>query len=181
MSLIVREAVPADAAAISEIAAQHMTNAQSLPREGNNGFLMISVSEEEYARQISTFTHAYIAEKDAHVAGYFLASTVEGIKIFYGGKKAPGTMADVIANCAPDDVYIFQIAANKNNQRQGVLKNICNYFEARVEKKARMLAHIVHVPVKNTASIGFFEAQGYGLDSELTYDGWTLGLYEKHR
>lgn len=179
MSFSVRKATPADARTISEIAAEHMTTPQSLPRNGDSGFLMISVSEEDYARQIKVFTHSYVAEKDGRIAGYFLGSTVENIQKFYDGKKAPGTMADIMAACAPDDVYIFQVAAGKKNQRQGVLRNIFNYFEKHVEKNARLLAHIVHVPVKNTASIQLFKSEGYALISELTYDGWTLGLYEK--
>jgi hypothetical protein len=179
VSFSIRKVAPADARAISEIASEHMTSPQSLPRNGDNGFLMVPVSEEDYVRQIEVFTHGYVAEKDGRIAGYFLGSTVENIQKFYEGKMAPGTIADVMATCAPDDVYIFQVAAGKKNQRQGVLRNIFDYFNEHVEKNARLLAHIVHVPVKNTASIQLFKGQGYALISELTYDGWTLGLYEK--
>ena len=178
MSLFIREAIPADAPAIKSIASEHVTTLQSLPKTGDNGFLTISLLKDEYARQIEFFTHTYVAEKDGRVAGYLLGSTVAGIARFYQGRKMPATMADIIEICEPDDIYVFQVAAGKKNQRQGILKSICNYLDTKV-KGVRLLAHIVHEPVKNSASVAFFETQGYILNCELSYDGWTLGLYER--
>jgi len=181
LNVQVRKAKPEDAKAISELAKAVKLNLGN-PRK-DRGFLVYILDEEEYRERILGAKYFYVAEREGKILGFLVCYDDVSLKKlidegefadekkfmkFLSKQKIPFILGD-------------QIAVDPDNTSKGVGKSLVDkLFEEMLEESITdFYGAILHKPIKNTASINFWEMLGCKLLLEVTnVDGLTWGIYK---
>jgi uncharacterized damage-inducible protein DinB/GNAT superfamily N-acetyltransferase len=168
----IRKATPADAIAISAIAESlRYKVGAAIP---SNGFLVFVGTPAEYASRLEGNDSSFVAELDGEVVAFLLTASGPG-------NTATHTDADeVIARTfAGGALLVDQIGVSARAKGQGSAARLFEAALAQV-KPVRMTASIMHGPLRNERSIGFFSGKnGFRCIGEYHEGhGFLWGIYE---
>ncbi len=176
----IRKAVFEDVASMQKIASGNQVAVENLSQYANQGFTIWPRSAEAYKASIERSPHVLVAEWNNEVIGHLLAYTIPVVKSL---NKEMGCEDDVILSLSEmygdDTVFVDQITISRSHQREGIGQLLDDYLCKSTPHNGKWVTDIVHNPVKNIASVKFFEKLGFTEKCEIVQDEWTLGVYER--
>jgi GNAT superfamily N-acetyltransferase len=173
---VVRPALPRDAAAIHHIAETVRFRPASARSE--DGYLVHVRSVEEYATLLAQSGHCFVYESDADVHGFLIA--LRGDWLARSGSCTDDASTAMMLREGSagllliDQIGLLPLAAGKGVAQQLLAAALASgTFH-------RATAAIMHQPVRNARSIGFFHGrQGFALLGESAEPPYVWGIYEK--
>jgi uncharacterized damage-inducible protein DinB/GNAT superfamily N-acetyltransferase len=168
----IRKATPADAAAISAIAESLRYKAGvAIP---SKGFLVFVGTPAEYASRLEGNDTSFVAELDGEVLAFLLTASNPG-------NTATHTDADevILRTFDGNALLVDQIGVSARAKGQGSAALLLDAVKTQV-KPHRMTASIMHGPLRNERSIGFFSGKnGFHCIGEYHEGhGFLWGIYE---
>ena len=158
------------AAAVAESVRFHAASARS-----TDGYLVHIATPEEYARRFAASAYSVVAVDDGAVVGFLRA---------VGGHEAElaPEYAELTAPQSLDGyLLIDQIGLLPAYKGQGLAQQMLDAVIAR-SHAGRLGAVIMHSPVRNARSLGFFTGRnGFSLVRELSEPPYVWGYYEKQQ
>ncbi len=138
-----------------------------------DGYLVYVADPEEYARRFAASAASVVAVEDGRVVGFLRAVAGEESEL------TPESAALATHLPLPGYVLVDQIGLLPEYKGQGLAQSMLNAVIAKT-KPERLGAVIMHAPLRNTRSIGFFTLRnGFSLVRELSDNYFTWGYYEK--
>ena len=140
-----------------------------------DGYLVYVASAEEYARRLAESAYSVVAVDDGRVVGFLRAV----------GSEEPGWSAEYaeVAGHLPLAGYVLidQIGVLPEYKGQGVAQAMFDAVVARSGVR-RLGAMIMHGPVRNARSLGFFTGRnGFSLVGEVVEAPYVWGYYERRQ
>ncbi len=156
------------AAAVGEVVRFQAKSAQPA-----DGYLVFVGTSEEYARRFGASAYSVVAVDDGRVVGFLRA---------VGGEEEDLTPESAnLANHLPLPGYVLidQIGLLPEYKGHGLAQAMLDAVVTQ-SGATRMGAVIMHGPVRNARSLGFFTGRnGFSLVRELTDPPFVWGYYEK--
>ncbi len=170
--MIIRQAKTSDAAAIAAIA----ESVRFDPRraEPNAGYLVYVGSPEEYAERLEHSETSYVVEKDGKTIAFLLTTAAPGLTATHADTDA------VLARLFGEGTMLVdQIGVLPSARGLGAAPEMFAQF-LREAKPRRLTASIMHGPMRNARSLGFFTGRfGFRCIGEYAEgDGMFWGIYE---
>jgi ribosomal protein S18 acetylase RimI-like enzyme len=156
------------AAAVAESVRFHLDSARS-----TEGYLLHVVSAEEYARRFAASAYSVVAVDEGEVVGFLRAVGGEEAELSpqYAELTAPLPLTGYL--------LIDQIGLLPAYKGKGLAQQMLDAVIAR-SGASRLGAVIMHGPVRNARSLGFFTGRnGFSLVRELSEPPFEWGYYEK--
>jgi ribosomal protein S18 acetylase RimI-like enzyme len=158
------------AAAVAEAVRFDPASARS-----SEGYLVHIATGEEYSRRFAASAYSVVAVEDGAVVGFLRA---------VGGEEAELTeeSAELAAHLPlPGFLLVDQIGLRPGYKGQGLAQRMLDAVVAR-SGATRIGAMIMHGPVRNARSLGFFTGRnGFSLVREIPDPPFVWGYYEKQR
>jgi ribosomal protein S18 acetylase RimI-like enzyme len=172
MSISIRPATPEDAPAIAAIA--ESVRYQPSTADPSSGYLVYVGTPAEYAKRLSLSQTNYVAEHNGAVAAYLTTSFLPGQTATHAGH--PEVAARLFGESA---LLVDQIGVRPESRGLGAAPLLYERAVADL-KPTRMTASIMHHPLKNQRSVGFFAGRmGWKCIGEYAEgDGFLWGIYE---
>ncbi len=175
----IERAVPGDERAILAIASSVRITPDLCSSAGRTGFLVNVISERDYLSRILASPHFLAARDETGVAAFLMAydgRTLERLK-----QEIPQedqVIEKVLSRGVEDLLFIDQIAVRPDRQGAGLAQRL--YEELSVSCPApRHAGSILHEPVRNVRSLGFFVGRhGWRLVEEVRQGVFLWGIYE---
>jgi ribosomal protein S18 acetylase RimI-like enzyme len=182
----IRPATLNDAAAISALGNSVKRNSQKSDQHWKSeGFLTYPKSEEKWRNLLShPGGFGYIAEdENQKLLGYLVIYDHQLTAEEHGGPKPAlsGFYEALVKHCDENTLYLEQIARHPNHRGKGIAHQLYEQL-CKDYPKHNQLAGVVHAPIKNHASIRFFQEKlGFELIGEFQDESDELGagLYFK--
>ncbi len=168
----IRRAVAEDASGIAEVARSVRYRAgEADPRQG---YLVFVGTPGEYAARLVDNNTSYVADEDGRILGFLLMSESAGDTATH--TEADGVEVMVFGEGA---LLVDQIGVCPNARERGVAAQLFARMLAE-QKPTRLTASIMHGPLCNRRSTGFFAGkQGFRCIGEYHEGhGFLWGLYE---
>ena len=173
--IVVRRAVPRDAAAIRRIAG----SLRYRPPGSDKGFLVHVRSEPEYRGILDISAHSLVAEDGGNVAGYLLVHTMPELERLSAGVLGPDNVVRYVLGLGEQGaVYADQIGVSLDARSRGTGQALAEAM-AREHPGAHFLAAIMHRPSRNEISMRLATRNGWTLRTEIADAGFVWGIYEK--
>jgi predicted GNAT superfamily acetyltransferase/uncharacterized damage-inducible protein DinB len=169
----IRKATPADAHAIAAIA--ESVRYQPHSADPTRGYLVFVGTPDEYAARLEGNNTSYVAEREGQVVAFLLTS-------FSSEDTATHTEgAEVMERIfGHGSLLVDQIGVGSAARGLGAAQQLHQQMLSDVAPE-RMTACIMHWPLRNQRSIGFFEGKsGYRCIGEYHEgNGFLWGIYER--
>ncbi len=140
-----------------------------------DGYLVYIATAEEYSRRFASSAYSVVAVEDGVVVGFLRA---------VGGEEGEFTPESAeLASHLPLEGYVLvdQIGLRPDYKGKGLAQAMLDAVVAR-SRAQRLGAVIMHGPVRNARSLGFFTGRnGFSLVRELSDPPFVWGYYEKHQ
>lgn len=170
--MLIRKATPADAAAISAIAESLRYKAgEAVP---SKGFLVFVGTPEQYAARLTANDTSFVAELNGKVVAFLLTAASPGDTATHAEDE------EVIRRTFEGSALLVdQIGVSAEAKGQGSAAQLLDAVLTHV-KPSRMTASIMHWPLRNDRSIGFFSGKnGFRCIGEYHEgNGFLWGIYE---
>ena len=168
----IRKATALDAPGIAEVAESvRFRPGQADPRQG---YLVYVGAPEEYAARLEQNEISFVAEENGRIQGFLLMSEAAGDTATQAGTDAVEALL-----FGAGAMLVDQIGVRPKTSGRGVASLM---FAAMMEhlKPSRLTASIMHGPMRNSRSVGFFEGkQNFGCVGEYHEGhGFLWGVYE---
>lgn len=179
-SLHIRQAIRSDAPAMADISKSNYFKAEELMEHADQGFTIWPRTQEFYEKAIDNSEYVAVAEEDNEIIGHVLCYPLTALKALNELTLQQSSSTQFfLATYPPETVFVDQISIKRSHLRKGVGKRLDQYLRENTPNEGKWVTDIVHMPVRNKASIAFFEAIGFKGVNEVKQDQWTLGLYER--
>jgi ribosomal protein S18 acetylase RimI-like enzyme len=177
-SVTIRRAQAGDAEVVHALA--EAAEASELSGDaGTAGFLIHAQPAAEYAARIAVASHFYLAEADGEVAGFLLAANAASLRVMRRGMAGEDAVVDYVLDCGGEGlVYLDQIAVRPHSQRRGIGRELFRQL-VRDSAGGTLMGAILHAPIRNAASIGFFAGEGFRCRAEVREADLLWGIYER--
>lgn len=166
--MLIRRARVEDGASIASIA--ETVRYRAGQADPSKGYLVFVGTAEDYSRRLEGNETSYVAEIDGNVVGFLLTTA-----------SSPDTATHVASDLifSGNALLIDQIGVLPDIRAAAAMYAL---MVAEVEPK-RMTACIMHGPMFNQRSVGFFKGKcGFECIGEFDEgDGFLWGIYEKTR
>ena len=173
----IRKATVQDAKAISQVAESvRFLAGQADP---NQGYLVFVGTPEEYAARLTGNDTSYVAEDNGRLDGFLLTSAVVDEAGIHDTATHVPTDAVEKLLFANGTLLVDQIGVRLDARGRGVAAQLYERMMTD-QKPARVTASIMHGPLKNNRSLGFFVGkQGFKCIGEYHEGfGFLWGVYE---
>ncbi|MCB1720616.1 MAG: GNAT family N-acetyltransferase [Alphaproteobacteria bacterium] len=175
----VRFATPEDAEQMSAVANSNFVPLEKLSERAHQGFTIWPRDQNDYANCIGSSSHVAVAEDaDGKIVGHILAYDMGVFKqiAHQSGSKNP---IHQYKEYPDTSIFLDQITIKPDHHGMGIGSMLDAFLRAHAPQSDLWITDIVHKPVKNEASVAFFENLGFELQDEVEHDGWILGIYER--
>lgn len=138
------------------------------------GYLVCIAEAEEYSRRFAASAYSVVAIDEGRVVGFLRAVA--------GEEPELSSESAVLASHLPLTGYVLvdQIALLPAYKGQALAQAMLDEVFAK-SRAQRLGAVIMHAPLRNARSVGFFTGRnGFSLVRELRDPDFTWGYYEKH-
>jgi|GEM_PF-113982 len=168
----IRPASTSDAPAIAAIAESVRFNRATA--DSAKGYLVYVGTPAEYASRIEANRTSFIAEKDGNVGAFLLTSPQAGNTATHA--ESSEVLERIFGGGA---LLVDQIAVSPQTRGQGSADLLFMHMRSALAPQ-RMTASIMHWPLRNERSIGFFSGKmGFKCIGEYDEgDGFLWGIYE---
>ena len=168
----IRKAVAQDASGIAEVARSVRYRAGEA--DPNQGYLVFVGTPGEYAARLASNNTSYVADEDGRILGFLLMSRSAGDTATH--TEADGVEAMVFGQGA---LLVDQIGVCPDARGRGIAAHLFDRMMGNL-KPTRLTASIMHGPICNRRSTGFFSGkQGFKCIGEYHEGhGFLWGVYE---
>lgn len=175
----VRHAQPQDAGVIHQIAAPLKIDYKN-PQA--HGFLIYVLDEEQYRKKIVVSPFFYVVEVGEQIKGFLMCYDDKTLQELVKEEKMSheGNLPRFILQQPPPYVFIDQIGVQKTESKSGLGTAMVEtlFEEMRSGEIPAAYVAVAHEPVRNTASMKFFQKHGFRKISEIDNgDGHKSGIY----
>lgn len=179
LDIEVSAARPGDESQIAEVACAVKISLAEGTEESDRGFLVWPQSPETYRERLDLSEHFLVARAEDKVVGFLMAYSRPVLQELQRGMTyEDNILSFALSRGGQDIIFIDQIAVVPTAARRGVASRMLDHL-GRGAPNAHLIAGIIHKPVRNTASIRFFQTHGSGFVCEVEQGEWTLGMYER--